>query len=296
MTTGFHMITPENSSRFPYSPIPIRCTTFWWIRLPLPPILWTFRTSSPVPPKGSPPIQGSVALPLRETQLPPESAKPGNTSSLSIWRQTHGSRDTYSRTCRPGCLAEGTVKRIHGPMQNGNFETALAIAKSLDQSVKNPHTPWFAEHSNALSPQPLLQYKIAEDWFSAHWFGEFFDTDSGWIFHYDLGWLFSENSGEEGDWYWSKNKGWILKESSLLLLHNKRRIFYDSNNLLTYDYSTRQWTLWDDLIRVQIEGKEARASNRICRQYGSVIENILNSNLSDDEKIDGIADMILFGI
>ena len=129
---------------------------------------------------------------------------------------------------------------------------------------------------------------------------EFFDTDSGWIFHYDLGWL-SENSGEEGDWYWSENKGWIWTKESIYPYffsdNTEDWIFYDSDNLLTYDYSTRQWTPWDDL-RLEYKSKEKKLEQAIgsAGNTDQAIENILNSNLSDNEKIDGIADMILFGI
>ena len=66
---------------------------------------------------------------------------------------------------------------------------------------------------------------------------------------------------------------------------------------MTYDYSTHQWTLWDDL-RLEYKSKEKKLEQAIgsAGNTDQAIENILNSNLSDDEKIDGIADMILFGI
>ena len=47
-------------------------------------------------------------------------------------------------------------------------------------------------------------------WKSSSWFGTFIQNDKNWLFHKDLGWLYS-SPGQDGKsvWLWMENYGWL---------------------------------------------------------------------------------------
>jgi hypothetical protein len=188
-------------------------------------------------------------------------------------------------------------------LQNGNYETALAIAKSLSFDQTTMHSlPDFKEHSVELSSSTSFAVsKIAKDWFSAHWFGEFYDTGSGWIYHYDLGWIYSENSDGHGDWYWSDKKGWIWTNENIYPYFFSDStddwIFFDSEKSKAYNFQNKEWKDWNELELV-VQSKEKKLQQAIgnATTTDEGIINIINSNLSESEKLDGIAEMIFYGL
>jgi hypothetical protein len=84
--------------------------------------------------------------------------------------------------------------------------------------------------------------EIAGGWRTSPWFGSFRPYPGGWLYHVDLGWLFS-HAGESKDlWLWNEQLGWhwttqgvyphIFQHSSanwlyFLTKRNGRPYFYD---------------------------------------------------------------------
>jgi|TARA_B110000914_G_scaffold160113_1_gene140872 hypothetical protein len=65
-------------------------------------------------------------------------------------------------------------------------------------------------------PEPVLPavwWASAEEatagWRISSWFGAFRPYENGWIFHADLGWLYTQPDGVDGLWVWSEGKGWL---------------------------------------------------------------------------------------
>jgi hypothetical protein len=306
MTTGFHMITPENS----FIPISLLTNTDSMYQS-LDEYASHYRESYELSESGS---LGSaerfttdsgfngIAL-TRDTTT----TGIGETREYIIivdltteeWKQRyltteHPDQDAWLRVQLSGSMDS---------LQNGNYETALAIAKSLSFDQTTMHSlPDFKEHSVELSSSTSFAVsKIAKDWFSAHWFGEFYDTGSGWIYHYDLGWIYSENSDGHGDWYWSDKKGWIWTNENIYPYFFSDStddwIFFDSEKSKAYNFQNKEWKDWNELELV-VQSKEKKLQQAIgnATTTDEGIINIINSNLSESEKLDGIAEMIFYGL
>ena len=50
-------------------------------------------------------------------------------------------------------------------------------------------------------------------WRWMDWFGHYFETPIGWIYHYELGWLFRVSENTDSVWFWKQGIGWIWTNS-----------------------------------------------------------------------------------
>jgi hypothetical protein len=68
-------------------------------------------------------------------------------------------------------------------------------------------------------------------WKHEDWFGHFMDEKYPWIYHVDLGWLYSYGTSQKNVWLYSQSMGWfwtnreIFKEHPNLTAENQRFIF-----------------------------------------------------------------------
>ncbi len=67
-------------------------------------------------------------------------------------------------------------------------------------------------------PSEVTTWDLATEhennWRSFNWFGYFHDTGSGWIYHYDLGWLYRVSDTTASIWLWDNSLGWLWTNSS----------------------------------------------------------------------------------
>ena len=84
---------------------------------------------------------------------------------------------------------------------------------------------------------------LGNGWSDSDWFGQLRRFEgTGWIFHSDLGWLYSVNNQSGGVWLWDQNKGWCWTQRGVwpylyenrvggwlyfLRGQNGQKIFYD---------------------------------------------------------------------
>ena len=70
-----------------------------------------------------------------------------------------------------------------------------------------------------------------EFWKHEDWFGHFMDEKYPWIYHLDLGWLYSNGTSQKNIWFYSESMGWfwtnreIFKDHPNLTADNQRFIF-----------------------------------------------------------------------
>ena len=70
-----------------------------------------------------------------------------------------------------------------------------------------------------------------EFWKHEDWFGHFMDEKYPWIYHVDLGWLYSHGTSQKNVWLYSKSIGWfwtnreVFKNDPNLTADNQRFIF-----------------------------------------------------------------------
>ena len=91
----------------------------------------------------------------------------------------------------------------------------VPVTKNLSVSAKFVSTAIINLAKGATNPSP--------NWFSNSWFGTFFTSDSTWIYHSVLGWLYVHPVDDLSYWMWSSEYGWLWfhKEHFPFLYSNK---------------------------------------------------------------------------
>lgn len=73
-------------------------------------------------------------------------------------------------------------------------------------SIQSFHTPLLA---TTAGPWWETIPEIAGGWRTSTWLGTFLAYPQGWIYHADLGWLYSHSGTNTDLWLWSEDKGWL---------------------------------------------------------------------------------------
>jgi hypothetical protein len=53
-----------------------------------------------------------------------------------------------------------------------------------------------------------LAMDLGDGWKWLDWFGQYFETSIGWIYHYELGWIYLESEDTRSIWLWKQGIGW----------------------------------------------------------------------------------------
>jgi len=93
----------------------------------------------------------------------------------------------------------------------------------------------------------------APGWWESPWFGTYYRSDSGWILHLELGWLYPSPSAGSGLWLWKDSLGWLWTEEPVypyLYSSDMRNWFYFfgeyEQSRLLYDYGNKNWVKLDE--------------------------------------------------
>jgi len=120
--------------------------------------------------------------------------------------------------------------------------TGMGLEESLALWNDSPST-W----GNA---RPLAN---APGWWESPWFGSFYKSESGWLLHLELGWVYPSPGEGDSLWLWKDNLDWIWTNEKLYPFiysdesghwmyffgeHKKKR--------LLYDYGYEEWIDLDD--------------------------------------------------
>lgn len=118
---------------------------------------------------------------------------------------------TYSFVRREGFSAR-TWRSSRSPVVIGS-NLKVDFLKTNAVTNQNP-----AEGSSADAPQTSSAPEgekwtdaapAAHGWKSFSWFGHFFETASGWLYHADLGWLYRVGESADSLWFWNPRLGWF---------------------------------------------------------------------------------------
>jgi hypothetical protein len=105
------------------------------------------------------------------------------------------------------------------------------------------------------APKPWWGNAIEETggWKTSVWFGTFIYYEKGWLYHAQLGWLYSSDTNTEGVWLWKEKLGWLWTKEGIwpYLYKNDTSswIYYTTNRNdkpLFYDYLTEQYLFFED--------------------------------------------------
>ena len=78
------------------------------------------------------------------------------------------------------------------------------------------------------------------DWYDSTWFGPFFDSEDGWIYHPDFEWLYVSSEGNENGsetyWFYSPSHGWLWTSSEYFNVDDSENSFLYSNTYSSWLY------------------------------------------------------------
>ena len=86
------------------------------------------------------------------------------------------------------------------------------------------------------------------DWYSSDWFGDYHDASSGWIYHTQLGWLYTKQDTAGNFWLYEENLGWLWASSSLFEINSstKSHLYSSSKgNWLFFSYANGKKNFYD---------------------------------------------------
>ena len=142
---------------------------------------------------------------------------------------------------------------------------------------ESPYTPTLYFRAWAKNPAgygigPVKKLKIPEPnqswwgeviampggWLESPWFGLFIYYEQGWLYHSQLGWLYSSPDQQDGIWLWNEAQGWLWTKDGVwpYLFKNDSSdwlYFTTSNQQLPifYDYSTSNYIGLDEESNVE---------------------------------------------
>ena len=94
---------------------------------------------------------------------------------------------------------------------------------------------------------------LGNGWKSFDWFGNFYDgTNTPWIYHENLGWLYREGDTVDDTWLWSDKWNWAWTSDLIypyLSQSNGNWLFYlsgSSSPARFFDYGVSSWTTGSD--------------------------------------------------
>jgi len=86
------------------------------------------------------------------------------------------------------------------------------------------------------------------NWRSSPWLGNICLTDTAWLYHAELGWLYARGTDDSSVWLWSESLGWTWtgKDVFPYLYHSSDAGWYhwngaSSGRILFYRYSDSEW-------------------------------------------------------
>jgi hypothetical protein len=86
------------------------------------------------------------------------------------------------------------------------------------------------------------------DWYSSDWFGDYHDVSSGWIYHTQLGWLYTKNDTAGNFWLYEESLGWLWASSSHFSINSstKSHLYSSSKgNWLFFSYANGKKYFFD---------------------------------------------------
>ncbi len=95
-------------------------------------------------------------------------------------------------------------------------------------------------------------------WLESPWFGLFIYYEQGWLYHSQLGWLYSSPDQQDGIWLWNEAQGWLWTKDGVwpYLFKNDSSdwLYFTTSNQqvpIFYDYSTSNYIGLDEESKVE---------------------------------------------
>jgi len=197
-----------------------------------------------------------------------------------------------------------------------SYQDALDIAKSVVFTEGTPTPAKSMPEFDGLSPgqsvpiahvPPFNGVDLGNNWFESTWFGIFYDVQNGWVYHVDLGWIYLKAKQHNG-WCWLNNKDWIwISEDTYPYLYSDNTkdwiylSFSEQDLTKAYNFGNESCIDLSDLILnktnlVLNETNTPTTQNSSGEEAKAIEEIYYSDSMSEEEKIDAIGSIILFGL
>ena len=102
---------------------------------------------------------------------------------------------------------------------------------------------------------------ISPSWYANDWLGYFYQSDNGWCYHYNLGWIFPETQSDGSIWLWSPQLKWLWLNSDSFTKQqswsatDENWIYFDFESLPSprfFRYKDEIWSPFDKNQEVSI--------------------------------------------
>jgi hypothetical protein len=137
--------------------------------------------------------------------------------------------------------------RVRGTAaRNVSLDKAFSISV-IDVEEKPANASWHKE---------LDRVALGGGWYSSNWLGTFWDGGSGWIYHWEHGWLYPLDDGAGNYWLYHANLGWLWTGSSLYGQADGRRFLYSISlySWLYFDKQAKNFYVYEDSRRIDHRG------------------------------------------
>ena len=207
--------------------------------------------------------------------------------STESWKKNLQLNSSYSENL----WLRGEISSTKNSNNNSFFETALAIADSI---IYEKSDDIRVETFSEISPYTLFRSpEISPSWYHSHWFGSFFQSNEGWIYHELMGWLFPNQISLSSAWVWHEALDWLwVSENSFPYFYSAEYhnwLYFDEKFLsreIFFNFNAKEWQKTNLLQKILKDnsGDELKT-----------IIKIMESSLSENEKLNGVGRVILFG-
>ena len=130
---------------------------------------------------------------------------------------------------------QSDIRYFYRAFARNEIGKSSGSSKRLEMSVIPQSTDWW----HTLPEQN-------GGWHTSSWFGSFLPYSSGWLYHADLGWLYSHSGPTADLWLWSAENGWLWTAPSIyphLFQNSSASWLYfltkRNGSPYFYDYSTK---------------------------------------------------------
>jgi PKD repeat protein len=89
---------------------------------------------------------------------------------------------------------------------------------------------------------------VGANWLQSDWFGTFYLTDTPWLYHHGLGWMFTIGTNDSDLWIWNDDLGWVWTARGVfphLYSHQESEWYHWNGSTdelrLFYRYSDAKW-------------------------------------------------------
>lgn len=216
--------------------------------------------------------------------------------------ETHSSRSVNYDSVEDQPWLKVSMQSVVGLGSNLSIPDVLTEISSMLKDIANQITvielgepapslnlDSFNQSASNSSPYSFIQaVENGMGWYTSDWFGGFYKSKPGWVYHLDFGWLFYSDYTPNSSWCWHPVFSWFwVSETTYpyVLLEDFSWSFIqkENNQILAYDFVADKWHMLDELI--------PKASDTFEERMGK----IKNSFMSDSNKRNAIANYLLTG-